>query len=626
MMDERKVWRGLATAFAGAVLLGSAAHAASTVAAEAPTATPAGVPVSAEPAKPAEAASDTEAPKPAETPAEPKRDPLKTPVKPPLGTAGASRVGTKGGPVDDHFTIVPDRWRLGMPDWSRYRAGLGAPYVRGNWWNPYTQNVLKGDYPIRGQNTFLNISAVSDTLVDFSKVPIASPPSAALPHRYGFFAPGELGLIDQTFVLSAELFHGDTSFRPRDWAVRLTPQFNINYLHGRETGIPDIDPREGRSRLTAFGGFQEAFGEYKITDLSKKFDFLSLRAGIQAFTADPRGHLLVEDAPALRFFGTSDSNRNQFNLAYFRPLEKDTYSRINDSFRDREQDIFVANFYRQDLFVPGYTGQLIAAYNHDRPSTFFNRNGVQERPALIGDGQPHAIHAGYVGFNGEGHVGRLNVSHTFYQAFGYDSHNGIAERSTRIDAQMGAVELSYDRDWARFHTAFFYASGDKNPRDGRAQGFDAIFDSPIFAGGEFSFWNSQGIRLTGSNVSLMSPGSFLPDLRSSKLQGQANFVNPGLWLINAGVDMDLTPKWKLFTNVNWLNFVKTQPLELILNQSDINKSIGFDFSVGVRHRPFLNENIILTAGVSALVPGSGFRDIYTNKTLFSVFSRLSLSF
>ena len=37
----------------------------------------------------------------------------------------------------------------------------------------------------------------------------------------------------------------------------------------------------------------------------------------------------------------------------------------------------------------------------------YDRNGFLVRPALIGDVRPHAIKVGYLGFNGDGHLGRL---------------------------------------------------------------------------------------------------------------------------------------------------------------------------------------------------------------------------
>ena len=87
---------------------------------------------------------------------------------------------------------------------------------------------------------------------------------------------------------------------------------------------------------------------------------------------------------------------------------------------------------------------------------------------------------------------------------GHDDFNTIAGRRVNINARMGALEVSIDKDWARYRASFFYASGDDNPRNGTARGFDAIFDDPAFAGGGFSFWQSQGIHLTGTNVDLTS--------------------------------------------------------------------------------------------------------------------------
>lgn len=195
-----------------------------------------------------------------------------------------------------------------------------------------------------------------------------------------------------------------------------------------------------------------------------------------------------------------------------------------------------------------------------------------------------------------------------------------------INAQMAAAEFSVDRDWARLKASVFYASGDADPRDGRARGFDAIVEQPAFAGGIFSLWNREGIRLTGTGVSLTPPNSLLPSLRSSKEEAQSNFVNPGLLLLNAGADFDLTPKLRGVVNVNYLRFERTEPLELLLFQAPIRHSIGFDYSIGLQYRPPLTENITVTGGASALTPGRGFKDIYTGKTLFSLFGAVRFQF
>ena len=195
-----------------------------------------------------------------------------------------------------------------------------------------------------------------------------------------------------------------------------------------------------------------------------------------------------------------------------------------------------------------------------------------------------------------------------------------------INAQMGALELSLDKDWVRFRSSFFYASGDKNPRDGIARGFDSIDESQSFAGGDFSFWNREGIRLTSTLIGLKSDNSLFPDLRASKNEGQANYVNPGAYVYNVGADFDITPKMRWVVNFNYLQFVHTEPLELALFTSNIHRGIGADYGTGIIYRPPLSENIVFEAGVTGLTPARGLRDIYTGKTLISGFALLKFVF
>src|SRR5207245_2644196 len=116
---------------------------------------------------------------------------------------------------------------------------------------------------------------------------------------------------------------------------------------------------------------------------------------------------------------------------------------------------------------------------------------------------------------------KINLTNSYYFAFGHDSFNPIAGRRTDIRAHMAAIEASMDRNWLRFRTSAFFASGDGNPTDGKATGFDAIFDEPNFVGGEFSYWVHQGVRLLSTDVGLEQGNSLLPSLRSSKTEGQA---------------------------------------------------------------------------------------------------------
>jgi hypothetical protein len=538
---------------------------------------------------------------------------LRTPVDPPIGYAGPSGILPSEVQENSHFIPVEDRWRIGFPDWDRYGKSHPRlddyPYDRGSLLNPYKQNYLKGDYPIFGQHTFLDITATSFTVVEERQLPTATTPfeSTQRPFTTDFFGRPSSLFFQQNLILAFDLFHGDAGFKPVDWRVFVQPIFNINYIDVNELAVVNPNVLKGTTRGRTFFALEEYFVETKLADLSPNYDFISLRVGSQPFTSDFRGFLFSDTNRAVRLFGTLNANRDQFNIVYLRQAEKDTNSELNTQ-DDRGQDIFIANYYRQDFIWPGYTAQVSFHYNHDKASMHFDSNDVLVRPDPVGVFKPHELNVFYLGWAGDGHINRLNITHQFYWALGRDSLNPLANGRQDISAQMAAVELSYDRDWARFRTSFFWASGDDNIRNHHATGFDAIFDNPQFAGGQFSFWQRQAIRLFG--VNLTNRGSLLADLRSSKIQGQSNFVNPGLFLFNLGMDLDITPKLKMINNVNFLWFDEPGILEQFTFDGNIHHFIGVDPSIGFEYRPFLSNNVILTMGISALLPGQGFRDLY----------------
>lgn len=513
---------------------------------------------------------------------------------------------------------TPDRWRIEFPEYDRYgdrgARGRDIPFKKGRWWNPYQQNVLKGDYPIKGDKLFMILSAVNTTSVEQRRAPTPSDVSAVDPLSGEFFGRPEQLAVNETLQFTFEMFHGDTTFKPRDWAIKFSPTFSIpNYVNARENGVINIDVRRGTNRTDWHASLEEAFAEVKLADVNSNYDFVSVRAGIQPFVSDFRGFIFSDNNLGARVFGALDNNRVQFNAAYFSMLEKDTNSGLN-RFDTRHQNVYVANVFRQDFIRKGYTIQGSFHYNDDRRSIQFDKNGFLVRPAAIGDVRPHAIKVGYLGISGDGHLGRLNLSHSYYFAFGHDERNEIAGKRVDVRSNMAAVEASVDRDYLRFKGSFLWAQGDKNPTDNRGTGFDAIFDDPNFVGGQFSFWVRNGIRLTQTGVGLVQPNSLLPSLRSSKIEGQANFVNPGIFIYNGGVDVELTQRIKAVLNVNFLRFHRTEPLEYLLFQNHIRHDIGIDYSMGVAYRPFLINNFTLNFGAAALQTGRGFRDIFTDRS------------
>lgn len=531
------------------------------------------------------------------------------------------------GPASEDFQEMTDRWRIAPPPYELN--------VRGRRWDPYNQNMLKGDYPIFGQDVFLVVTAVSDTLVDLFEVPTPSGVSQAQPGEPGFFGDNLQLLATQTVLFSTELFQGDTAFKPFDWRIRATLGANFNLLDVGENAVVRPDVREGTRRTDGFVALQEAFGEVKLADLSPNYDFLSLRAGIQPFASDFRGFVFTDTNLGVRLFGSLDSNRTQFNLAYFDRLEKDTNSGLN-TFESRDQKVAIANIYRQDFLAKGYTVSFSVHHLRDEPTFFFDENGFLARPDPLGSFTPHEIEATYFGWTSFGHIGRVNIDSALYYVTGDDSLNPLAgpdpnpagsQDAVKIDAVMAALELSIDRNWYRPKLGYFYASGDDDPTDREARGFDAIFDSPNFAGGGFSFWNRLGFRLPATGVALVHRGSLLPDLTANREEGQPNFVNPGIHIVTAGLDLELSPEVKAVLTANLLRFDATEPIELALFQGEIEKEIGLDLSVGVRYRPFMSQNIVLVGGAAALIPDNGFQAIFGDDTaLFTGFFNLILTF
>lgn len=526
------------------------------------------------------------------------------------------------------YIPVPSRWRTRYRVTPRYPAGTEGvhPPVAGRALDPYNQNPLKGDVPVAGDDLFFVLTVLSQTPFEYREAPTPAGASTERPGSEAFFGDGgQWAALPTTFV-SAELFRGDTAFRPRDWAVRVTPAFNLNHNVFRERNALDVDPAHEAVRTRRHATLQEAFGEVKLFDVGPSYDFVSVRAGIQPFSSDFRGFLFRDVNLGVRGFGNWGRNRHQWNVAWFDQLEKKTNSELNTLHR-RDQQVFVANWYRQDTFTLGYTVTASFHMNLDRGGDlFYDENGFLVRPAPIGVVAPHEVRAYYAGFGGDGHWGRLNLTHQFYQAWGVDELNGIAGRAVDIDARFAAVELSVDRDWYRLKGTFLYASGDGDPFDGTARGFDAIFDEPNVAGGPFAFWNREGLRTAQTLVGLVGRKSVLPSMRTSKTEGQANFVNPGLLMYGAGFDAELTRKLRLFSNVTLLRFDRTDVLRAVLFQRDIDEAIGIDYGAGVEYRPWLNDNVVIQGGASWLAPAGGFGNILTDGVLYTPFAVLTLKY
>lgn len=551
------------------------------------------------PPPPAVTATPAATPVPAAAPSAPQGRVATLPVAAPRDDDDFSypvpEVTAPGG----EFEAWPNRWDFQFPRFQRYENNRRMPWVVGSPFDPYNQNGAKGDFPVFGsQSLFANLTLQLNSTINPRQV------------GAGDIAPTSQTFDTHNFVAGLELFRGATVFQPKSWAVRATVVGNLN---GLRTGSDS-------ARGTTYG-VEEAFVEKRLAVLNAAFDFVSVRAGMQNFNSDFRGYLFADNQLGVRLFGNAAGNRHQYNIAYFDMRERDAASQLH-KFSSRQQRVVIANYYIQDFGAPGYTAMF---------------NVHVSRDAKLGVDQFSPQQVTYAGFHGDGRWGAWSVSHAFYQAFGTDSNAAIvrqivpgASPELEINARMAAIELSRDADWLRYRFSAYYASGDDQSEPGTAKGFDTITDNPNLAGGQFMYWTQQksAAALGGSPRTISEKFSLLPNLRS-KFGDRANFVNPGLMLVNGGLDMRLSPALKLVTNASLLRFADATILRALAGASPgfEDAAIGLDVGFGAKYRPLVNENLFLVFGYSMLVPQGGFKSaIASSGRLHSFVGALQLAY
>jgi len=496
------------------------------------------------------------------------------PPPPPLQQPGAQLE-----PVENRYFQLPSYDRYGQRGrLNPFNVGeIGEYPIVGSTslLDPYDVNVLKGDRPIWGENLFLRIDAVSATVYD----------------RHDVAGDGKETDIKSDLFLSFDLQYGDTVFRPPTWRARVTLANDI-----RNADVVTKNQTENDDAL------QEAFGEVLLAEFDPHFDFISLRAGRQAFASDFQKFVFADANDGARLFGTWDKNRYQYDVAFFDLAKKDKFSNFDQTGNTRNQEIVTGDVFMQDAIWRGYTLEGTALY--------------------VADHDARNVDVLYLGFNGQGHVGRFEVSHALYEAVGHDASNPLAGRSVDVNGQMAALEVAYPVDWWKVIASGMYASGDSGTGNGSASGFDGVFDNPDFAGGAFGFWDRSNFVIGGQR--LKNGNSLYPNLRTKNFDAP-NFVNPGLLLLHAGWEGTLSNNWSVFADTLFLRFVNTSSLEQQFGTS-VGSNIGLDLSLAAQYRPLGIDNVVFTSGVSALVPGGGMKDIAGSGTLLGFFVTATFAF
>ena len=243
----------------------------------------------------------------------------------------------------------------------------------------------------------------------------------------------------------------------------------------------------------------------------------------------PRLHLQRQQRWASGCSATWAPTGDQFNAAYFRPLEKDTNSGLNRLFDTRGQHLG-----DRQLLPPGLPhAGLHAAAQRPLPARRRRRRTSTRTGSSCGrpssaPRQMHTIDAVYLGWTGDGHIGPLNVTHAFYQVARPRQPQpdlGAGSRHQRADGRPRAV------DGLRLGPAEVHRSSGPpattSRSTSRSRGFDSILDNPNFAGGGFSYWVRQGIGLPTTSLELNGRNSLAPGAAQQQDRGPAELRQPG---------------------------------------------------------------------------------------------------
>jgi hypothetical protein len=182
-----------------------------------------------------------------------------------------------------------------------------------------------------------------------------------------------------------------------------------------------------------------------------------------------------------------------------------------------------------------------------------------------------------------------------------------------------------DFDRRRWRLSFLHASGDGDPHDRRATGFDGLTASPVFAGTDSSFFIHQQLALGGSAFLLKSRNALLPTLNPASDSAQADFSNPGLDLVGLGSDWDFGPRLRVSFDANELRFDRTATLSALMLRP-IPNDFGAELAANAFWRPFTNQNVIVRMSDAVLMRGSGYRALYGGGIPYSAFFFLTLTY
>jgi hypothetical protein len=479
--------------------------------------------------------------------------------------------------------IVPVNTR-----WQTYDLE-GVPQYGYHLWDPYHQNRIKGDYPLEGkwfleEDVFQNFVYKSRRNIDYS----SNPDVAGVPfHAHNNF-------MDQNTIFGTEIRHNDDRFFPSDFRIHVDGTTDY-----KRDPTPFFSPTHSEAHAQVF----DAFADIQIHNFGDvNFNQMFLRGGLQFFKSDFHGLIFNDVGLGGRLFGNSLSNRLRYDFAALKLFQKDVVSGFIDFSKPSQHFVMIAHMVYEDLFFQGWNSEWSFHWNHDprRPSVADKVGG----PNLNQDTY-------YIGTTFNGHIDRWIFNPALYGVFGTTDHNeGGLPVTHDVRAWTGVLDLEYPLDYWKFRFGYVYASGDGNPNDKTDTGFDSISDAVNLFGGPISFFVGENIKF-GKN-DYKRANSFFDDFRG--FNNQANYVNPGLQLVNGGLDTTITPRVTLSLNANWIYYNKPGAFQDVKSPATVlHHNAGVEEVIFIRWKPFLhqiNDLVILDTGFSVLQPLGAIKDTF----------------
>ncbi len=333
---------------------------------------------------------------------------------------------------------------------------------------------------------------------------------------------------------------------------------------------------------------------------------LNIKVGLQNYKSDIIGSIYSDTDLGLRLTGAFKGV--DWSIYGANRVENDLLSDFNQISDFRDQQIYIGHLQFK-------VGETIF-----KPSVHLNMDdeGDHKRGRA---GRDEDVEAMYLGLTTYGPIGPVTVLTGLYGVFGNQDNvslvGAIPLRDQSIKAFLGYLDISYPMMDGKIspHIGALFASGDDDPFDGNAEGFDAISD-------DVNVWGAKG-AIIDDRISLGALGgrtvirhdSPFPALRDT--DANSNYINPGLIAANIGFNTKPFEKFSLDANVTFLWWEETEVLEAILaglgTPTSIGHSVGAEFNAEAIYQ--LTDQIRINASGAIFKPHQDMMRIYGDNDL-----------